>query len=523
MLDLRISGALVYDGTGRPPVVADIGVEGERIAAVGDLSRAEAAEHWAAAGRSLAPGFIDVHSHSDALLLVEPAAPSSIFQGVTTELVGNCGTSAAPRAGACRLPSDWRGFAYPGSWRTVADYRALLAEARPAVNVAMLIGHNTVRAGVMGYTARPATPDERAGMRRLLEQALDEGGRGFSTGLIYAPGRCAAPGEIAELAGLAARRGGLYASHMRSESARLLEALDETLGIARRTGGRVQVSHLKAAGARHGHLLDAALEKLRAAREEGLDVAADRYPYTASATSLDSRLPDWAAEGTPAEVLARLRDPAARRRIRAELHAQLGGGWDRVTVGSTWSAATRPFRGRPLPEAARAWGVDPGEAFLRVLEADALRTGGIFHGMSEEDLWRILAEPFVMLGSDGSVRSPTGPLSRDMPHPRHYGAFPRFLRASLDGRTVPPEEAIRKMTSLPARRAGLAHRGEVRPGAYADLVLFDPARVRDTATYADPHRLAEGVCGLVVNGVPTLREGRPCGGRGGRFLAPGET
>jgi N-acyl-D-amino-acid deacylase len=519
MFDLKIAGGDVFDGLGSGPVRADVGIAGDRIEKVGDLSGAPARREIDALGRWVCPGFVDVHSHSDAFLLLEPSAPSKIAQGITTEVVGNCGASVAPRFGARRLPSDWEEHRYPGAWSSVADYRRLLESVRPAPNVVLLAGHNAIRGCVMGYEARAARPDERAAMVRALEQAMDEGACGLSTGLIYSPGRFADAGEVLDLARVAARRGGIYATHLRSEGRRLVEALDEAIGIAREAGLRLQVSHLKTAGRENWGLLDAAIGRIERARAEGVDAAADRYPYTASSTDLDVILPAWAAAGTRAEILERLRDPGARSRLRDELRAERGPDyWTAVRVGSTQAPENRRHQGRPLVDVAAEWGLDPADAALRLIETDELRTGGIFFGMSEENLWRILALPWVMIGSDGSLRSPTGPLSLDHPHPRNYGTFPRFLRAAIDGRTVPPAEAIRKMTSLPARQFRLRDRGELREGAFADIAVIDPAEVRDRSTYERPHQLAAGLSWLVINGETTIEAGRIASRRAGRFL-----
>ncbi len=520
MLDLLIANGSVVDGAGRPARRADVGLAGDRIVAVGALAGAEARRVVDAAGCLVCPGFIDVHSHSDAYLLIEPSAPSKVFQGVTTEVVGNCGASAAPRLGRGEMPADWQSQSYPRIWRSVAEYRGLLEEVRPAVNVVLLIGHNTLRKGVMGFENRPATPDELARMERTLEKALAEGGRGFSTGLIYAPGRFAPREEILALARTAVRAGGLYASHIRSEGRNLLEALQEAVDIARAAGIPTQVSHLKTAGRGNWSLLDAALEIIRNARAAGLQVAADRYPYTASCTDLDVVLPGWATEGGRDAVLARLRNESIRERILEELVASRPEReWMEITIGSTPHPDHRLFQGRPLSEVARDMGcAHPADAVLRLLDADELKTSAFFHGMSESNMWRILAEPWVMIGSDASLRAPWGPLAEDYPHPRAYGTFPRFLRAALDGRTVSMEEAIRKMTSLPAEQFGLTGRGVLKEGAYADVVVLDPAAVKDRATYARPHQFADGVKAVVVNGVLTLEGGQRSGPRAGRVL-----
>ncbi len=519
MLDLKITGGQVLDGSGKPPVRADVGIQGDRIAEIGDLAQADATLLIDAAGKYVCPGFVDVHSHSDSYLLIEPSAPSKIFQGVTTEVAGNCGASAAPRTGAYQMPADWREKQYPGAWSSVAEYRALLERQRPAVNLALLIGHNSVRAGVIGYEGRRATADEVRRMGELLARSLDEGGIGLSTGLIYSPGMFAAPEEVVELARIAAGRGGIYTSHMRSEGARLIEAIDEVLAIGRATGIRLEISHLKTSGRKNWHLVDRALERIREARGEGIDVKADRYPYTAASTDLDVVLPDWASEGGRDAVLKRLRDAGTRARIRAELAASRDEAyWQSVRVGTTHHPDNRRFQGMTLAEAARQSGLEPVDALLQLIDTDELHTGGIFFGMSEENMGKILAEPYVMLGSDASVRAPMGPLGQDHPHPRAYGAFPRFLRLALDGQTVALPEAVRKMTSLPASHFRLKDRGELRPGAWADVVVFDPRRVRDTATYERPHQFAEGIDAVVVNGALTLLGGELTGRRAGRFL-----
>lgn len=516
MLDYKIIGGQILDGTGADPVCADVGIVGDRITDIGDLRHAEAGTILNVAGRFVAPGFIDVHSHSDAYLLIEPSAPSKLFQGVTTEIVGNCGASAAPLADPAWLPSDWREQTYPGAWRSVADYRGLLEQARPAPNVMLLIGHGKLRAWVMGYQARAATADERRAMARLLEQGLDEGGRGLSTGLIYAPGLFAEQGEIIDLARVVARRAGIYTTHMRNEGPQLLEAIEEALAVARQTGVSLEISHLKTSGRKNWPKVDAALELIQGARLAGIDVAADRYPYTAGNTDLDVILPDWAQAGGRAAVLGRLRDPVKRKRLWQEMTASRPEkDWQGVMIGSTTDA---PCRGKTLPEIAQSRGVDAVEAALQLMVGDELKTSAFFFGLSEENMWKILAAPCIMLGSDASLRALAGPLSRDYPHPRAYGAFPKFLRAALDGKTVALPEAIRKMTSLPADHFRIKGRGRVVVGAYADLIVFDPGAVADCATYAAPHALARGIECVLVNGVPTIDRNVLTGRRAGHIL-----
>ena len=538
MFDILIAGGTLVDGTGAAAHVADVGVRQDRIAAIGDLSEAEAARRIDAAGWVVAPGFIDAHAHSDAYLLLEPDAPSKLAQGITTEINGQCGGSAAPRLGRARLSSDWASHAYPQrddasqtvsrcasagpTWTTVASYRALFDAVRPALNTVQFIGHNTLRAGVMGYEPRAAGPADLQAMCRNLEQALDEGGWGLSTGLLYQPGKYAEEEEIDALARAAAARGGMYATHMRSEGGRLTESIDEVLELVRRTGIRAQLSHLKTSGPANWHKIDAALERIDAARADGLVVHSDRYPYVAAGTDLDVVLPDWASAGGRDAILANLRDPAARARIADELNGS-GRNWASVMIGGGWSETVRAFSGRTLADAADALDLTPGETVCRFVEEDETRTGAFFFGMCMENLRRIYAQPWVMPGSDASLRAPWGPLGQDHPHPRAYGTMPRYLRLMTGGEPgfaalCGLEEAVRRMTALPAQVFGLHDRGVLRAGTYADLTVFDPKNFTDTATYGQPHRFASGMRHVIVNGALSYSEGHFTGQRRGRFL-----
>jgi N-acyl-D-amino-acid deacylase len=519
MLDIKIINGDVLDGTGGPASRVDIGITGDAISDVGNLAAAEARVCIDARGKLVTPGFIDAHSHSDTYLLIEPSAPSKVFQGIATEVVGNCGASAAPRLRDDSLPSDWMDKKYGGKWRTVSDFRRLLEQARPAPNQVLLIGHKALRTGVMGYERRPATAAELDAMCGLLDESLDQGGRGFSTGLVYAPGMFAGKDELVALARVAGRHGGIYTSHIRSEGARLIEALEEAIAIGREGGVSVQVSHLKTSGRANWPLIDSALDTIRKARAQGLDVMADRYPYLSSCTDLDVMFPDWVAEGGREATLKRLRDPATRARLRAELLKLKGEDyWPTVTVASISHPGNAAFQGRPLPEVAAALKMHPVDAILHLTETDELRTSAFFHGMCEPNMLRILAEPYVMIGTDASLRAPTGPLSLDFPHPRAYGAFSRFLRMALDGKTVSLPDAIRKMTSLPAGRFGLKGRGTLAKGMKADVAVFNPAAVAEKTDCSNPHRLSEGLCHLVVNGTLTIADGKLTGERGGKAL-----
>lgn len=521
MFDMVIEGGTVLEGTGKASQRVDLGIEGDRIRCVeADLKKAETRIRLDATSRIVCPGFIDVHSHSDVYLLIEPSAPSKITQGITTEIVGNCGASAAPLRGSYRLPSDWRNKPIPGEWSSVAEYRTLIEQARPAVNVALLVGHNTLRAGVAGYDNRPVTQAELDELARLLDCSLAEGARGLSTGLLYAPGLFASREEITVLTRVVAKRQGLYTTHMRSESSRLLDAIQETIDIARDAGCRAEISHLKTSGKRNWGLLEPALEMIHKAQSSGLELAADRYPYTAAGTDLDVIFPAWASEGGQACGLARLHNKEDRLRLRADLLQDRSEDyWSTICIGSTTHPDNHRFQGLSLPEVARALGVEPVDAVLHLAKTDELKTGAFFFGMSEDNMRTILAEPYVMLGSDASLRAPTGPLSQDYPHPRAYGSYPRFLRMSLDGKTVPLPEAIRKMTSLAADHFRIRDRGRIAPNMFADVVIFDPARIRDLATYDHPHQFAEGIDAVVVNGKLTQGPGGGLLHRAGRFLA----
>jgi N-acyl-D-amino-acid deacylase len=519
--DILILDSMIIDGTGTPAYKADIAIRGDEIVEIGDLQLAEAAQVIRAPGAYTCPGFIDAHSHSDTYLLVEPLATSKLYQGITTEVVGNCGASAAPLlAENYHLPSDWRAKSYPGKWRTVAEYKKLVEEAKPAPNVVLLVGHNTLRVNVSGYENRHLTEAELDTLCQNLEQALDEGARGLSSGLVYSPGNYAPTDELIRLAAVLKKKDAIYTTHMRSESSQLLEAIEEAISIGRAGGIRVQISHLKTSGRKNWHLLDKAFAIIEAAQAEGITVMSDRYPYIAAGTDLDIILPEWAGVGGRDAVVARLRDMDTRRKIRNELNAEKAPTyWADVMVGSTTHPDNTRFRGKTLAEVGQSLGIEGVDAALHLMETDELHTSAFFFGMSEENMVRILKKPYVMIGSDASLRAPTGPMSDDYPHPRAYGTFPRVLRMAIDNPDfMSVEELVRKMTSLTATQFGLTDRGEIAKGKKADITIWNPTRIRDIATYAAPHGLAEGVDHVIVNGTLTLTGGQPTGYRSGRFL-----
>jgi N-acyl-D-amino-acid deacylase len=528
-LDFIFRNATVFDGTGAKPRVQDVGICGDKIVAIGDLSAHQAPAERDSTGLWLTPGFIDAHTHSDAFLLLEPYSPSKLTQGVTTEIGGQCGGSAAPRLNGARLPSDWEAQTYPPrpgqpsqvgpNWTTVADYRTCFDAARPATNFILFAGHNTLRKGVMGDAPKAATPEDIAGMCRNLDQALEEGAWGVTTGLIYHPGVHSRPEEVLALAKACAQKGGMYATHMRSEGDTLLEAIDEVLALTRATGIRTQISHLKTSQPQNWHKLPAALEKIEAARAEGFHVYADRYPYLSAGTDLDIVLPDWASAGGNAEILRRLDDVRTCGQIAAEIDAS-GRNPDTIMIGGTWAPETKCCSGKTVGEIMRATCRTMGAVITWILRMDRSRTGAFFFGMNEENLLTILKQPWVMPGSDASLRAPWGPLGRDTPHPRAYGTHPKYFRMLTEQLHIVPEEAIRRMTSLPAQAFGIRKRGEIRVGHYADLVLLNPANWRDTATYQRSHAFSTGVDTVMVNGSPVFMGGQinPSAPRKGAFL-----
>ena len=529
MLDVKIEGGTVIDGTGRGGSRTDIGVRDEAIVAVGDLSRENAGRTLNASGRVVAPGFIDMHSHSDWRLWGNRRAESKIRQGVTTEVVGNCGFSPAPtsvefldemRAFALFIPS---GMDF--SWRSVGDYLRAFDRDGTALNVVQLVGHGTLRVAAMGFARREPTAAELKTMQRLMTDAMNDGAWGLSTGLIYAPGSFATTDEIVTIAKSAARYRGFYASHIRGEGATLLDAVREAIEVGRQAQIPVQISHVKAAGRPHWGKVAEALTLIDAARAEGLDVMGDAYPYTASSTSLRTALPDWALEGGVSAMLERLQSSDARERIRKDMERPGGHsimdrmGWENVMIA--WCPKRKDAEGKRVSQIAAERRLNPIDAVFELLrDADGVASMILFQ-LDEGDFRRAITHPAVMVGSDGSSLSISGEMSTGKPHPRSYGTFPRVLgHYARDERVLSLAEAVHKMTGLPARRLGLRDRGEIRPGAKADLVVFDAKRVADQATYEDPHRYPVGIEHVLVNGRFVIKDGEHTGSLPGRVLTP---
>ena len=519
---LVVRNGTVYDGTGGPPRTGDIAVDGDRIAAVGEVAATGAVE-IAARGMAVAPGFIDIHSHADLSLLVNPRAESRVRQGVTLEIVGQDGSSIGPWSDAgfeSTRDRYRRDFGVEIDFRDPGGFLDRLDRERPAVSVGSTIGHGTIRGLVVGGADRPATASEIERMRALVREGLTRGAVGLSTGLEYTPGGFATLDELVALAG--ELRGTIYpyASHMRNEDDRLLAALEEALHVGRVGGVAVQVSHLKAQGERNHWKADAAFAVIEAARAAGVDVHFDRYPYVAYATGLSNLFPASARAGGTARFLARLADqetgPALERACRDKI--ALLGSWDAVQItriGGPNAAA----RGRRLGELAAELAEDPYHLTVRLLREANGTVGMVGFGMSEDNTERMLAHPLGMVCSDGGAYAPYGPLSRSSPHPRGYGSFPRVLGHYVrERRAMSLESAVHKMSGLPARKLGLRDRGVLRAGAVADIVVFDPNTVRDRATFDDPHQYPDGIVHVVVSGVHTIRDGEQTGQLGGRAV-----
>ncbi len=523
--DILIQGGMLLDGTGAAAFPADIGIRGDRIEAIGTIGPEQAAKVIQAAGLHVSPGFIDIHTHSDGLILVYPGADSRVRQGVTTELAGNCGGSAAPLSGADVKERSARMLEEDGvraEWSDTAGYFACLEKAGMAINQALLTGHNTLRQNAIGMADRDLSADEMKGVVYELEKALDQGSMGLSSGLEYLPGSYAPPGELTALAQVVARRGGLYATHMRDEGEHLLEAVSEALATAKASGVRLEISHLKAAGRPNWDKQQPALDLISSARARGVQVMADAYPYPAYSTGLPIYLPAWAGEGGESALYARLADKSQRERIREAVNQQIAldpGEFSLIVIAKVWSDKNRDLIGKNLQQIADSRGVEPAELVLQLIEEEQSKVDMIGFGMRPENVELVLSHPLVMLGSDGYSIAPTGKMEGARPHPRSYGAFARLLGYYCRERKLfDLPTAVRKITSTPAEQIGLKDRGRLARGMAADLVLFDAATVVDTATFDDPQRYAKGVEYVLVNGRLAVERGQSTPARAGRVL-----
>ena len=528
---LVIENAFVIDGSGHTGRVADVAVSNDRIVAI-EAGMSEAFKNGAvrvnAKGRVLAPGFVDIHAHGELEPLADNSAAGKVAEGVTSEISGNCGLTPFPLMGALRgrferEARDEFGWA-PDSlkWTSASEYFEVLEEKQCSINRGFLQGHGSLRAAVNGYGDNPLGCDGKNAMSRLLQDSLEGGCFGLSTGLAYPPGCFADHDEITDLAKICAKNGALYTTHMRSESDGLEASIDETLRVCRESGARTQISHLKTAHQRNWRKISFLEKTLLGSRREGLDFHADRYPYVASSTGLDSILPNWAYIGGNAEELKRLENKASCEKLEAEVLATNPEPdfWSRIQVAAVTDERLRSeISGKTLDVIAAAWKVRPFEAFRRIAIEDKLRTSAIFATMCEENLERILSWDFVMIASDATARNISGPTRVSAPHPRTFGTFPRMLARYVRERKIMSlEEAIRRMTWLPAEKFNIRDRGQIRAGAFADMVIFDAEKIRDEATFSDANRFPTGIDRVYVNGQLTVEKGVVLETRAGTVL-----
>jgi N-acyl-D-amino-acid deacylase len=527
--DVVVRGGAFYDGSGGPPRRADIGIRGDRVAAVGDLSAARAATVLDATGLAVAPGFINMLSWSTESLMADPRALSDLKQGVTLEVFGE-GSSMGPlneamRATALARQSDIR---YEIDWTTLAGWLEGLERRGVAVNVASFVGATTVRVHELGYANRAPTPGELARMQELVREAMREGALGVGASLIYAPAFYAQTPELAALAAAAGEYGGGYIAHLRSEADRFLEALDELIAIARETGVRAEVYHLKAAGRHNWPKMAQAIARIEAARAEGLAVSANMYTYVAGATGLDAAMPPWVQEGGLEAWIARLKDPVQRAKTIEAMRTpsplwenlyRMAGSPENVKFIGFRNPALKPLTGRTLAQVMAERGTDAENTIIDLVIEDGSRVDTAYFLMSEDNVERGIRQPWVSFGSDAEASAPEGVFLLSSTHPRAYGNFARLLGHYVrERRVIPLEEAIRRLTRLPAENWKLRGRGCLDAGCFADLVVFDPATIADHATFDQPQRFASGVRDVLVNGVPALRDGEPTGALPGRVV-----
>jgi len=526
--DVLIRGGWIYDGSGNPPRRADLGIKGDRIAAVGDLRKATAKTVVDATDIAVSPGFINMLSWSTDSLLVDGRGQSEIRQGVTTQIMGE-GNSWGPVNAAIkkRMKSEQTDIKYDIEWTTLSDYLYFLQRKGISQNIASFLGATTVREYVLGLDNKKPTPDQLQQMRQLVEHAMRDGALGIASALEYAPAYYADTEELIALCKAAAPYQGKYITHMRSEGIRLLEGIDEVIRISREAGIPAEIYHFKAAGKDNWNKMDAAIAKVQTARDQGLAITADMYCYTAGAASLTACIPPWAMEGGEIAMRRRLRDPDQRHRILDDIRNKTdwpnfyrnAGSPDKVLLISFKQDTLKPLQGKTLAQIAQTRGKDPLETLLDLLIEDESSIGTAYFITAEENIRKLVGLPWISFGSDEAAQAPEGAFLRSMPHPRAYGNFARVLGKYVrEEKLLSLEAAVRKMTHLPATNLGLDHRGLLQEGYFADIVVFDPKTIIDKATYEKPHQYAVGVKHVFVNGVQVLKDGDHTSAKPGRAL-----
>ncbi|WP_428627289.1 N-acyl-D-amino-acid deacylase family protein [Sphingopyxis sp.] len=525
--DLIIRGGTLYDGSGKPPVVGDVAIKDDRIVAVGKIDGKGRTE-VSAKGMAVAPGFINMLSWATESLIADPRSQSDIRQGVTLEVMGE-GWSMGPMNAAMKAQETERqgDIKYPIEWTSLGDYLTYLEKRGISTNVASFVGAATVRVHELGEDDVDPTAEQLTRMRALVKQAMNEGALGVGSSIIYAPGSYAETDELVALTTEAAKCGGMYISHMRSEGDRLEEAVDELIDISRRSGAPAEIYHLKMAGRSNWGKFDSVVQKIEAARAEGLKITTDMYTYTAGATGLDAAMPTWVQAGGLEEWIERLKDPAVRARVAGEMkkpgsdweNLHFGAGADKMILSGFKSDALKPLTGKTLAEVAAMRGKSPEETAMDLVVEDGSRVGTVYFLMSEDNVRAQIKLPWMSFGSDASSQAPEGVFLKSSTHPRTYGNFARLLgRYVLDEKLISLEQAVYRLTTLPATNLGIKDRGALKPGFYADVVVFDPATIGDQATFEKPHQYSVGMRDVFVNGVGVLRGGEHSGATPGRAV-----
>ena len=532
--DLIIKGGMVYDGSGRPPVKADVAIKGDKVVKIGNLGRAKATTVVDATGMAVAPGFINMLSWATESMIVDPRSLSDLKQGVTTEIFGE-GWSMGPLNDRMKkqVKDDQGDLKFDVAWTTLAEYLQHLEKRGVSQNVASYIGATTIRMHVLGEGDVQPTAEQMQQMRDLVEKEMRAGALGIGSSLIYAPAFYAKTEELIELCKVAAKYKGKYISHMRSEGNRLEEAVDELIRISAEANIPAEIYHLKAAGKNNWPKMDKVLAMVEAAQKRGLKITANMYNYTAGATGLDAAMPPWVLDGGYPELYKRIQDPATRKRILEEIRTPTdkwenlylaAGSADKVLLVGFKSDKLKPLTGKSLAEVAKMRGTDPENTILDLVLEDQSRVGTVYFLMDEENVKKQIRYPWVSFGSDGESSAPEGVFLKSNPHPRAYGNFARLLGKYVrDEKVISLQEAIRRLTSLPAGNLGLDRRGSLKKGFFADIVIFDPNTIADKATFEKPHQFAVGVRDVFVNGTQLLKNGEHTGKFSGRALwGPGK-